>query len=64
MYFGEIHIWCWIMDILVMFVSLDTTYFINHANMPLSPFFDFIHHASSIIFGAVLLYDETTESFK
>jgi len=50
-YFGEV-------------VSLDTTYCTNHANRPLALFSGFNHYRGTIIFGASLLYDETTESFK
>ncbi|GAU38767.1 hypothetical protein TSUD_64980 [Trifolium subterraneum] len=45
-------------------VSLDTTYCTNNVNRPLALFSGFNHYRGSIIFGAALLYDETTESFK
>nr|KYP45782.1 Protein FAR-RED ELONGATED HYPOCOTYL 3 [Cajanus cajan] len=40
-------------------VSLDTTY-----NRPLALFSGFNHYKGIVIFGATLLYDETTKSFK
>nr|KYP48164.1 Protein FAR1-RELATED SEQUENCE 5 [Cajanus cajan] len=45
-------------------VSLDTTYCTNRANRPLALFSGFNHYRGIVIFGATLLYDETTESFK
>ncbi|KAF7801615.1 protein FAR1-RELATED SEQUENCE 5-like [Senna tora] len=45
-------------------VSLDTTYCINNAHRPLAIFSGFNHFRGVVIFGAVLLYDETAASFK
>ncbi|XP_047979428.1 protein FAR1-RELATED SEQUENCE 5-like [Salvia hispanica] len=45
-------------------VSLDTTYCTNRDNRPLAVFSGFNHHRKAVIFGATLLYDETTASFK
>ena len=45
-------------------VSLDTTYCTNQSNRPLALFSGFNHYKGAVIFGAALLYDETTESFK
>ena len=44
--------------------SLDTTYCTNRANRPLAIFSGFNHYRGAVIFGAALLYDESTESFK
>src|SRR4051812_32043917 len=40
-------------------MSLDTTYYTNHANKPLALLSGFNHYRGSVIFGATLLYDET-----
>ncbi|XP_057432346.1 protein FAR1-RELATED SEQUENCE 5-like [Lotus japonicus] len=45
-------------------VSLDSTYCTNNSHRPLAVFSGFNHHRKAIIFGAALLYDETTESYK
>ncbi|KAF7833142.1 protein FAR1-RELATED SEQUENCE 5-like [Senna tora] len=45
-------------------VSLDTTYCTNNAHRPLALFSGFNHHRGVVLFGAALLYDETTASFK
>ena len=45
-------------------VSLDTTYCTNHAKRPLALFSGFNQYQGSVIFGAALLYDETSDSFK
>ncbi|XP_028778696.1 protein FAR1-RELATED SEQUENCE 5-like [Neltuma alba] len=45
-------------------VSLDTTYCTNRDHRPLAIFSGFNHYRSTVIFGAALLYDETTVSFK
>uniref|UniRef100_A0A1D1Z2I6 Protein FAR1-RELATED SEQUENCE n=1 Tax=Anthurium amnicola TaxID=1678845 RepID=A0A1D1Z2I6_9ARAE len=45
-------------------VCFDTTYKTNDYGRPLALFFGVNHHKQSIIFGAALLYDETTDSFK
>ncbi|KAK4267293.1 hypothetical protein QN277_024091 [Acacia crassicarpa] len=45
-------------------VALDTTYGTNSGNRPLAIFSGFNHHRSAVIFGAALMFDETTESFK
>ncbi|KAF7811452.1 protein FAR1-RELATED SEQUENCE 5-like [Senna tora] len=44
-------------------ISLDTTYCTNNAHRPLALFSGFNHHRGVVIFGAALLYDETTASF-
>ncbi|KAG6437731.1 hypothetical protein SASPL_102657 [Salvia splendens] len=44
-------------------VSLDTTYCTNRDNRPLVLFSGFNHHRKAMIFGASLLYDETSASF-
>ncbi|KAG6392657.1 hypothetical protein SASPL_146881 [Salvia splendens] len=44
-------------------VSLDTTYCTNRDNRPLAMFSGFNHHREAVIFGASLLYDETSASF-
>ena len=51
MYFGDV-------------VSLDTTYCTNHVNRPLALFAGFNHYRGTIIFGATLMFDETSESFR
>ncbi|XP_057451921.1 protein FAR1-RELATED SEQUENCE 5-like [Lotus japonicus] len=45
-------------------ISLDSTYCTNNSHRPLAVFSGFNHHRSAVIFGAALLYDETTESYK
>ncbi|XP_073129199.1 protein FAR1-RELATED SEQUENCE 5-like [Henckelia pumila] len=45
-------------------VSLDTTYCMNRAHRPLAIFSGFNHHRGAVIFGAALLYDETSSSFE
>ncbi|XP_028801512.1 protein FAR1-RELATED SEQUENCE 5-like [Neltuma alba] len=45
-------------------ISLDTTYCTNRNHRPLAIFSGLNHYRGIIIFGATLLYDETTESFK
>ncbi|XP_042504355.1 protein FAR1-RELATED SEQUENCE 5-like [Macadamia integrifolia] len=45
-------------------VCLDTTYRSNDHGRPFSLFLGINHHKQLVIFGAALLYDETTESFK
>ncbi|KAK2645757.1 hypothetical protein Ddye_020952 [Dipteronia dyeriana] len=44
-------------------VGFDTTYRTNKENRPLAGFVGFNHHREIIIFGVVLIYDETTDSF-
>ncbi|XP_028077049.1 protein FAR1-RELATED SEQUENCE 5-like [Camellia sinensis] len=44
-------------------VTFDTTYKLNKEHRPFSSFVGFNHHRETVIFGAVLLYDETAESF-
>nr|KYP69769.1 Protein FAR1-RELATED SEQUENCE 5 [Cajanus cajan] len=44
--------------------SLDSTYCTNSSHRPLAVFSGFNHHQRAVIFGAALLYDETTESYK
>ncbi|RID79524.1 LOW QUALITY PROTEIN: hypothetical protein BRARA_A02257 [Brassica rapa] len=45
-------------------VCFDTTYKTNEYEKPFAPFVGVNHHKQSIVFGAALLYDETTESFE
>jgi len=45
-------------------VSLDSTYCTNTSHRPLAVLSGFNHHRKTMIFGAALLYDETTESNK
>ncbi|CAL5197338.1 unnamed protein product [Lathyrus oleraceus] len=45
-------------------ISLDSTYCTNSSHRPLTLFSGFNHHRKAVIFGAVLLYDETVESYK
>ena len=44
--------------------SFDTTFGTNKEFRPLATLIGFNHHKEMVIFGAVLLYDETAESFK
>ena len=44
-------------------VSFDTTYKINKENWPFAVFVGLNHHREIVTFGAVLLYDETADSF-
>ncbi|KAG9454298.1 hypothetical protein H6P81_007202 [Aristolochia fimbriata] len=44
-------------------VSFDTTYRTNDYGRPFAPFVGVNHHNQTIVFGAALLYDETSESF-
>ncbi|KAG1334363.1 putative protein FAR1-RELATED SEQUENCE 5 [Cocos nucifera] len=45
-------------------VCFDTTYKANGYGRPFAPFLGVNHHKQIVIFGAALLYDETTDSFK
>lgn len=45
-------------------VCFDTTYKTNDYDRPFAPFVGVNHHKQTVVFGAALLYDETTESFK
>ncbi|XP_042521310.1 protein FAR-RED IMPAIRED RESPONSE 1-like [Macadamia integrifolia] len=45
-------------------ISFDTTFCTNKEYRPYSVFVGFNHHRGISIFGAALLYDETSESFK
>jgi hypothetical protein len=45
-------------------VTFDTTYRTNLYNLPFGLFVGVNHHFQSIIFGGVLLTEETTEAFK
>ncbi|XP_021857779.2 protein FAR1-RELATED SEQUENCE 7-like [Spinacia oleracea] len=45
-------------------VSFDTTFGTNKEHRPLGVFVGFNHFRETTVFGAILLYDETTESFK
>ncbi|XP_059658738.1 protein FAR1-RELATED SEQUENCE 5-like [Cornus florida] len=42
----------------------DTIYRTNEYGRPLAPFIGVNHHKQTVLFGAALLYDETTASFK
>ncbi|XP_004301415.1 PREDICTED: protein FAR1-RELATED SEQUENCE 5-like [Fragaria vesca subsp. vesca] len=44
-------------------VSFDTTYKTSEANRPFGVFVGFNHHRETVIFGAALMYDETSDSF-
>ncbi|KAL3509229.1 hypothetical protein ACH5RR_028630 [Cinchona calisaya] len=45
-------------------VSFDTTYRKNGEGRPIAFFVDVNHHKQTVIFGAALLYDETTLTFE
>ncbi|KAK6936413.1 FAR1 DNA binding domain [Dillenia turbinata] len=45
-------------------ICLDTTYRTSEGHKPFIQFIGLNHHRQVVIFGAALLYDETTESFK
>ncbi|XP_059630857.1 protein FAR1-RELATED SEQUENCE 5-like [Cornus florida] len=45
-------------------VCFDTTYRTNEYGRPFAPFVGVNHHKKGVVFGAALLYDETTESFR
>jgi hypothetical protein len=45
-------------------VTFDTTYRTNLYNLPFGLFVGVNHHYQSIMFGAVLLTEETTEAFR
>ncbi|KAL5736749.1 hypothetical protein ACOSP7_031199 [Xanthoceras sorbifolium] len=44
-------------------VSFDTSYKINKENRPFAVFVGLNHYRETIVFGAALMYDETTDSF-
>jgi zinc finger SWIM domain-containing protein 3 len=44
-------------------VTFDITYSTNRYARPLGVFLGLNHHRETVVFGAVLLYDETIESF-
>ena len=44
--------------------SFDTTFETNKESMPFAVFVGFNHFKETVIFGVVLMYDETFESFK
>ena len=44
-------------------LSFDTTYKINKENRPFAIFVGLNHHKETVIFGGVLMYDETIDSF-
>ncbi|XP_028080652.1 protein FAR1-RELATED SEQUENCE 5-like [Camellia sinensis] len=44
-------------------VTFDTTYKINRESRPFVIFVGFNNHRETIVFGAALMYDETTDSF-
>ncbi|XP_062011757.1 protein FAR1-RELATED SEQUENCE 5-like [Rosa rugosa] len=45
-------------------LCFDTTYRTNEYGRPFAPFVGVNHHKQTTLFGAALLYDETTESFR
>ena len=45
-------------------VSFDTTFGTNKESRPFGVFVGFNHFRKTVVFGAVLMYDETFESFK
>ena len=45
-------------------VCFDTIYCINNNLQPFAPIIGLNHHQETIIFGFVLSYDETVESFE
>ncbi|KAM1613025.1 hypothetical protein ACFX14_001621 [Malus domestica] len=45
-------------------VCFDTTYLTNEYGRPFAPFVGVNHHKQTVVFGAALLYDETTTSFR
>jgi zinc finger SWIM domain-containing protein 3 len=45
-------------------ICFDSTYNTNSYGIPFSPFVGVNHHRQTIIFGATLLYDESTVSFE
>ncbi|XP_028064304.1 protein FAR1-RELATED SEQUENCE 5-like [Camellia sinensis] len=44
-------------------VTFGITYKLNNEHRPFGSFVGFNHHRETVIFGAALMYDETTESF-
>jgi zinc finger SWIM domain-containing protein 3 len=44
-------------------ITFDTTYSTNRDAWPLGVFLGLNHHRETVVFGATLLFDETTESF-
>ncbi|CAE6011084.1 unnamed protein product [Arabidopsis arenosa] len=45
-------------------ICFDTTYKTNEYDRPFAPFIGVNNHKQTVVFGAALLYDETTESYK
>ncbi|XP_048527739.1 protein FAR1-RELATED SEQUENCE 5-like [Triticum urartu] len=45
-------------------VCFDTTFKTNSYGRPFSPFVGVNHHKQTVVFGAALLYDETSETFE
>ncbi|CAN1295019.1 Protein FAR1-RELATED SEQUENCE 5 [Linum perenne] len=45
-------------------ISFDTTYRTNNTFRPLAVFTGFNHHRKLVVFGACLIFEETTEGFK
>ncbi|CAN1332045.1 Protein FAR1-RELATED SEQUENCE 7, partial [Linum perenne] len=45
-------------------ISFDTTYRTNKDYRPLALFVWYNHHRDMVIFGAALLFDETSETFE
>ncbi|CAL5335346.1 unnamed protein product [Camellia sinensis] len=44
-------------------VTFDTTYKLNSAHRPFASFVGLNHYRETVVFGAALMYDETTDSF-
>ncbi|XP_059623174.1 protein FAR1-RELATED SEQUENCE 5-like [Cornus florida] len=44
-------------------ISFDTTYKVVHGNRPFAIFLGMNNHRETAVFGAALMYDETTDSF-
>ena len=45
-------------------ICFDTTYKTNEYDRPFAPFVVVNHHKQTVVFGAALLYEETSESYK
>uniref|UniRef100_A0A8I6WED3 Protein FAR1-RELATED SEQUENCE n=1 Tax=Hordeum vulgare subsp. vulgare TaxID=112509 RepID=A0A8I6WED3_HORVV len=44
-------------------ISFDTTFSTNKFEMPFAPLLGLNHHMQTIVFGAAIIFDETTDSF-
>ncbi|CAN0846769.1 Protein FAR1-RELATED SEQUENCE 5 [Linum grandiflorum] len=45
-------------------ITFDTTYRTNNSFQPLGLFAGFNYHRNLVVFGAVLMFEETSESFE